>query len=289
MRKYWEEPICGIYRISRRDSDKSYIGQSRDIFKRWKEHSNLSRKKLSCISSALKLHGLGSFVWEVIEECSLEELNDREVYWISYFDSMSPNGYNLTSGGGQGKIISEESRAKMSEAAKASMTEERRAKISEAIKGKTHSEETKKKISESINAAMTDEVRAKMSEAQKASMTDERRAKISKATKAAMTDEVRARISEASKAAMTDERRARNSEANKGRIFSEESRAKMSEACKRKPKVTCPYCGKEGSISVMGRWHFDNCKLKPQSPLESETSATSVEQSHNSDQQKSNT
>ena len=187
MRKYWEEPICGIYRISRRDSDKSYIGQSRDIFKRWKEHSNLSRKKLSCISSALKLHGLGSFVWEVIEECTLEELNDREVYWISYFDSMSPNGYNLTSGGGQGTIFSEEVRAKRSEV---------------------------------IKAAMTDEVRAKISEAAKA----------------------------------------RN-------------------------KITCPYCGKEGNISIMGRWHFDNCKLKPQSLLESETSSTNVEQSNCQDHQ----
>lgn len=150
MKKYWEEPVCGIYRISHRDSDKSYIGQSRDIFKRWKEHSNFSKKKLSYISSALKLHSLQSFVWEVIEECSPEELNSREIYWISYFNSLSPSGYNLTSGGGQRITVSEEFRARISEAVKASMTEEVRAKISEAKKGikrGPHSEETKSKLS----------------------------------------------------------------------------------------------------------------------------------------------
>ena len=236
MKKYWEKPICGIYRISRRDSDKSYIGQSRDIFKRWKEHSNFSRKKLSCISSALKLYCLQSFVWEVIEECSPEELNDREVYWISYFNSMSPNGYNLTSGGGQGITVSEEVRAKMSESIKASMTEEVRAKLSEAHRGKTLSEEHRAKLSESIKAAMTEEHRAKISEI------------------------------------------------SRGRIFSEETRAKLSEAMKAK-KITCPHCSKKGQVGPMVRWHFDNCKLKPQSPLESETVSTSVEQSNRQDQQ----
>jgi hypothetical protein len=36
----------------------------------------------------------------------------------------------------------------------------------------------------------------------------------------------------------------------------------MSEAAKgkKKPKTTCPHCGKEGGVGVMHRHHFKNCK-----------------------------
>ena len=54
------------------------------------------------------------------------------------------------------------------------------------------------------------------------------------------------------------------SEAHKGRVVSEESKKKMSEARKGKPKpkVTCPHCGLTGGNSQMKRYHFDNCKNK---------------------------
>jgi hypothetical protein len=48
----------------------------------------------------MRKYGIDNFLFEVVEECSLEELNNREKYWIKYYDSHNPlNGYNLTDGG----------------------------------------------------------------------------------------------------------------------------------------------------------------------------------------------
>lgn len=51
--------------------------------------------------------------FEVIEECPDDMLNEREHYWIEKLKSLSPNGYNLRSGGGVNELC-EESRAKIS-------------------------------------------------------------------------------------------------------------------------------------------------------------------------------
>ena len=40
-----------------------------------------------------------NFKFEIIEECSIEELNEKEQYYIKYYNSLVPNGYNLTLGG----------------------------------------------------------------------------------------------------------------------------------------------------------------------------------------------
>ena len=49
---------------------------------------------------AIKKYGIENFDFEVIEECSKEQLNDKEIYWISYYDSCNlDKGYNLTKGG----------------------------------------------------------------------------------------------------------------------------------------------------------------------------------------------
>jgi hypothetical protein len=86
----------------------------------------------------------------------------------------------------------------------------------------------------------TDETKSKMSEAKKGKMhTEESKVKMRKPK--------------------SDEHKAKISAANKGKPQSEETKAKM-----RKPKkqITCPHCGKTGGVSVMKRWHFDNCKIK---------------------------
>jgi group I intron endonuclease len=117
-KNFWEKPVCGIYKITHRESGKCYVGQSVDIFSRWKRHSNLAGKKLSHIQTAFIAHGIASFSFVVLEECDRELLNEREIFWIAHFDCAAPNGYNLTSGGGQGTIVSKETRRKMSEATK---------------------------------------------------------------------------------------------------------------------------------------------------------------------------
>jgi len=48
----------------------------------------------------MRKYGVENFSFEIIEKCSKEELNDREVYWIEYFDSTNrEKGYNYGSGG----------------------------------------------------------------------------------------------------------------------------------------------------------------------------------------------
>ena len=47
---------------------------------------------------SFRKYGLEAFTFEVIEECPPEELSNREIYWISYYDSYA-NGYNETPGG----------------------------------------------------------------------------------------------------------------------------------------------------------------------------------------------
>ena len=91
--------MIGIYKITNNINNKCYIGQSRDIKARWSKHLS------AYISSpdwelyrAFKKYGISSFSFEVIEECSVEELNEREIYWIEYYDSFN-NGYNMTLGG----------------------------------------------------------------------------------------------------------------------------------------------------------------------------------------------
>ena len=54
-----------------------------------------------------------------------------------------------------------------------------------------------------------------------------------------------------------------NAEAQRNRVFTDETRAKMSESALNRKKVKCPHCGKEGLSGNMHRWHFDNCKLGP--------------------------
>jgi len=51
----------------------------------------------------MKKYGIENFKFEIIEECSDEEVDTREIYWIDYYDTFK-NGYNLTRGGEGGLI-----------------------------------------------------------------------------------------------------------------------------------------------------------------------------------------
>lgn len=91
--------MIGIYKITNTTNGKCYIGQSRDIQARWAKH--LSAYKSSPeweLYRAFKKYGIAAFSFEVIEECAIEELNEREIYWIAQYDSFN-NGYNMTLGG----------------------------------------------------------------------------------------------------------------------------------------------------------------------------------------------
>lgn len=85
--------MIGIYKITNKINGKIYIEQSIHIERRWKEHCRQSTN--SVISDAIKQYGKENFIFEVVEECSQEELNEKEAYYIELYNSIIPNGYNV--------------------------------------------------------------------------------------------------------------------------------------------------------------------------------------------------
>lgn len=87
-----------IYCIRNLINTKCYIGQSLWVWSRFAEHKRGEGNKL--VYQAIQKYGIENFSFEVIDTAiSLEELNQKEIHWIAEYDSLSPNGYNLTSGG----------------------------------------------------------------------------------------------------------------------------------------------------------------------------------------------
>lgn len=97
--------MIGIYKITNKTNGKVYIGQSSNIEQRWKRHQQVpynpnSEQYEYPLYRAIRKYSLNNFNFEIIEECSKEELNDKEIYWIQYYDSCNPKkGYNLSTGG----------------------------------------------------------------------------------------------------------------------------------------------------------------------------------------------
>lgn len=83
---------------------KKYIGQTvkNSLNLRINEHFVDCNKYHHKFANALKKYGKSGFIWGLIEECDLSILNEREIFWISKFNTFN-NGYNSTSGGNQTK------------------------------------------------------------------------------------------------------------------------------------------------------------------------------------------
>lgn len=92
--------IC-IYKFINKVNGKVYVGKTTNFTERIKKHYRrfLSGEQSNlALYRALKKYGWENFSIEKIEECSEEKLNERECYWIEYYDSYF-NGYNETRGG----------------------------------------------------------------------------------------------------------------------------------------------------------------------------------------------
>ena len=198
---------------------------------------------------------------EYIKTCySEEEMNSDEQHYIEVFDTLWPNGYNLTKGG-DGVLPSEETRIKMSKSHKGKippnkgipMNEEQKKKLSESLKGRNvwnkgipMSEEQKKKLSE-INKGQippnkgkhhTEESKRKMSKSHKGIQAGEKHPMFGKHH----SEESKKKMSEnrsgkciGEKHPMfgkhhTEESKKKISEKQKGKKLSEETRRKMSKA-----------------------------------------------------------
>lgn len=95
--------MIGIYRITNNINGKFYIGQSNNIERRWKEHCSPTRYKTSHIPVEWAIHKYGkeNFSFEVLEECSPGDLNQKETWWIRRTNAIK-RGYNCNEGGDSG-------------------------------------------------------------------------------------------------------------------------------------------------------------------------------------------
>lgn len=90
--------LCGIYKITNQTNGKSYIGQSKNIEVRWKNHKTDSNNPNGDnydypLYRAFRKYGLENFTFEVLEECSTSLLNEREEYYINKYNTLY-QGYN---------------------------------------------------------------------------------------------------------------------------------------------------------------------------------------------------
>ena len=97
------KPTTGIYKIQNIESGKVYIGQATSWGDRTKQHIKRGLHAETPLNNklypALWEKGVENFTFELIEECARTDLNEREKFWIEYFDSKNW-GYNVTGGNG---------------------------------------------------------------------------------------------------------------------------------------------------------------------------------------------
>ena len=91
--------MIGIYKITS-PSNKVYVGQSTNIEKRWSGYSTNKKKmkEQTKLFNSFRKYGVDNHKFEIIEECNKDKLNDKEVYWIEFYNSVNA-GLNVSKGG----------------------------------------------------------------------------------------------------------------------------------------------------------------------------------------------
>ena len=83
--------ITGIYRITNMETKQCYIGQAKNIKERWREHMKcglgIDTPAGNKLYKAMLDYGLDVFTFELIEECSSDNLNEKERFFIDLYQS----------------------------------------------------------------------------------------------------------------------------------------------------------------------------------------------------------
>lgn len=158
--------MIGIYKVTS-PTNKVYIGQSVDIEGRWVTYRKYDFHN-GKLKNSIKSHGPENHTFEVLEECSVEELNLRERYYQDLYDVLGPNGLNLvlTTTSNKSGHISESSRIKMSNSQrelKKTLSKEHKERLLKVNLNKVHTKEHREKNSEGQRKFWTSEKRLEMS------------------------------------------------------------------------------------------------------------------------------
>lgn len=159
--------MVGIYKITS-PKGKVYIGQSVNIEQRWRDHKSFYEN--FPLQNSFRKYGFNNHIFEVKEECLIEELNSRERYWQDFYNVLGPNGLNckLTNTNDLSGSHSEETKKKIGSANKNRVFSEevkvkKLLKFRKTLENKTEEEKlvTKKKRSASNKTVWTDEMKEK--------------------------------------------------------------------------------------------------------------------------------
>lgn len=142
-----------IYIITNKLNDKKYIGQAVSYsgnrpwgsHRRWQVHvKNAIHNRCECrlLENAIRKYSVDEFIVEDVLECGVHELNQYEDEYITLYNTLSPYGYNLMTGGGNGRVHSESTKKQMS--------------ITRT--GKIHTELTKQRISNGNKGLIVDDI-----------------------------------------------------------------------------------------------------------------------------------
>lgn len=247
-----------IYKATNSVTGKVYIGlTTKTLEQRIHEHVHRSKhppKNRFYFQNALVKYGLDSFSWDILETCfSIEQLKEREIYYISLYKSYDKEfGYNLTIGG-DGCSGNDETRRKIGLKSKGRRhTAATKKIISEAQVGRKQSEETKEKNRQSQYKRYEDpEVRKRNKEildkARKLrKFSEETRRKMSEASKGRVVSEetkekqraaVYRHISIYGSRKQTEETKEKLRISNTGKIVTAETREKISRSGRERPTV----------------------------------------------------
>lgn len=212
------------------------------------------------LKKSIKKYGRENFKREILQFCdSLEDLREKEEFWIKNFQAVEL-GYNIskTSGGwGSGEL--HPNYGKIPYNKDVPMGEDQKNLLSQLHTGKSHSEETKRKISESNKGFKNHTYGLERTEEWRENISNSLKGRVAwnKGKTGIYSEEVLKKMANAKRGKPSW---------NKGQKMSEETKIKLSKVKKGKlypiKKVTCTYCKKVGALNLMNRYHFNNCKLK---------------------------
>lgn len=135
-----------IYLVTNKLNGKQYIGQTiQTIQARWSLHGKPT-SKCPYLKNAIQKYGKDNFSISILASCKTKkELDQTEEYFIALYNTLAPNGYNLTRGGNN-KEITEKTRKKMRDSHLGKkLTAQQKLKISKALTGISRSSETRAK------------------------------------------------------------------------------------------------------------------------------------------------